>query len=187
MLRCELCNDQSVVMKKKFYPGWTLRKWEILEVRKMRFSEDLQISLRILRHFEQLPVRSFWWNNDAFVRLRPFCTCSSIGNQVDGLPIVLSKDAVSASSIFLGRAPIHDKRWKKMNLRKCMKKSALWICVFQGFGIAMLRCELSDDWDDVKEQKFHSHFGIIFFFISEGHTNEIFRSFSNEASNSQKC
>ena len=36
----------------------------------------------------------------------PFCTCPSIGNQVDGLPIALSKDAVPASCRFFGRAPI---------------------------------------------------------------------------------
>ena len=36
---------------------------------------------------------------------RPFCTGPSIGNQVDGLPIDLSKDAVSASCILPGRAP----------------------------------------------------------------------------------
>ena len=91
----------------------------------MRCSEDLQISLGILGHVNQLPVRSFRWNDDAFVRLRPFCTCSSIGNQVDGLPIVLSKDAVSASSILPARAPIGIFGSKMMKLVKLVKYSAL--------------------------------------------------------------
>ena len=36
---------------------------------------------------------------------RPFCTGLSSGNQVDGLPLGLHKDAVSASCILPGRAP----------------------------------------------------------------------------------
>ena len=40
------------------------------------------------------------------IRQRPFCTGPSIGNQVDGLPIDLSKDAGSASCSLPGRAPI---------------------------------------------------------------------------------
>ena len=84
----------------------------------MIFSEDLEMNLCILRHVKQLSIRSFWWNNDAFVRLRPFCTCSSIGNQVDGLPIVLSKDAVSASSILPARAPIGIFRSKNDEVEK---------------------------------------------------------------------
>ena len=61
---------------------------------------------------------SFSWRNHAFVRLRPFCTGSSIGNQVDGLPIVLSKDAVSASSILPARAPNHIFRSKNDEVEK---------------------------------------------------------------------
>ena len=37
---------------------------------------------------------------------RPFCTGLSSGNQVDGLPLGLHKDAGSASCILPGRAPI---------------------------------------------------------------------------------
>ena len=41
-----------------------------------------------------------------FSRHRPFCTGLSSGNQVDGLPLGLHKDAVSASCSLPGRAPI---------------------------------------------------------------------------------
>ena len=42
-----------------------------------------------------------------FIRQRPFCAGPPIGNQVDGLPIDFSTDAVSASCILPGRAPNH--------------------------------------------------------------------------------
>ena len=42
-----------------------------------------------------------------FIRQRPFCAGLSSGNQVDGLPLGLHKDAVSASCILPGRAPNH--------------------------------------------------------------------------------
>ena len=38
---------------------------------------------------------------------RTFCTGLSSGNQVDGLPLGLHKDAVSASCVLPGRAPNH--------------------------------------------------------------------------------
>ena len=42
-----------------------------------------------------------------FIGYRPFCTGLSSGNQVDGLPLGLHKDAVPASCILPGRAPNH--------------------------------------------------------------------------------
>ena len=45
--------------------------------------------------------------------MQAFCTCPTSGNQVDGLPLALSKDAVSASWRFSGRA-CERKIYKKM-------------------------------------------------------------------------
>ena len=42
-----------------------------------------------------------------------FCTCPPSGNQVDGLPLALSKDAQSASWLRSGRACEH-KNYQKM-------------------------------------------------------------------------
>ena len=46
-------------------------------------------------------------------RFPAFCTCPPSGNQVDGLPLALSKDAESASWLRSGRAPDH-KIYQKM-------------------------------------------------------------------------
>ena len=45
----------------------------------------------------------FWKNYFPWIDLA-FCTCLSSGNQVDGLPLALHKDAVAASWHFFGRA-----------------------------------------------------------------------------------
>ena len=45
--------------------------------------------------------------SQGFIRQWPFCTGLSSGNQVDGLPLGLHKDAVPASCILSGRAPNH--------------------------------------------------------------------------------
>ena len=56
---------------------------------------------------EGLNLYTFEKISKGFIRQRPFCSSPSIGNQVDGLPIDLSKDAVPASCILPGRAPNH--------------------------------------------------------------------------------
>ena len=45
--------------------------------------------------------------------MKTFCTCPPSGNQVDGLPLALHKDAVSASWVRSGRAAKR-KIYKKM-------------------------------------------------------------------------
>jgi hypothetical protein len=41
---------------------------------------------------------------------KSFCTCPPNGNQVDGLPLALRKDAASASWLFSGRACMYETR-----------------------------------------------------------------------------
>ena len=60
----------------------------------------------------------------------PFWTCHSSGNQVDGLPLAVSKDAVSASCIFPGRAPDHNILQKSDAVEILYSSSGLWIFVF---------------------------------------------------------
>ena len=62
------------------------------------FRDDLGLEGSIMYTF-----KSIW---RGFIRQRPFCTGLSSGNQVDGLPLGLHKDAVTASCILPGRAPI---------------------------------------------------------------------------------
>ena len=45
--------------------------------------------------------------------MKTFCTCPPSGNQVDGVPLALHKDAVPASWLRSGRAPKR-KIYKKM-------------------------------------------------------------------------
>ena len=62
---------------------------------------------------------------------RPFCTGLSSGNQVDGLPLGLHKDAVSASCILPGRAPNHIISEKNDAVEIFYLKSRLGIMIFQ--------------------------------------------------------
>ena len=73
-----------------------------------------------------------------FIRQRPFCTGLSSGNQVDGLPLGLHKDAVSASCILPGRAPNHTISQKYDAVESSYSLSRLGISIFQKHCITKL-------------------------------------------------
>ena len=91
-----------------------------------------------------------------FIRQRPFCTGLSSGNQVDGLPLGLHTDAVSASCILPGRAPNHTISQKNDAVDIIHSSSRLWIFVFQKHCISKLRFELLNAQTKLTNEKIYS-------------------------------
>ena len=86
---------------------------------------------------------------------RPFCTGASIGNQVDGLPIDLSKDAVSASCVLPGRAPIRTISAKNDAVEIFYLKSRLWIMIFQKHCMLKVWLAIPNDQTELLNEKIY--------------------------------
>ena len=79
----------------------------------------------------------------------------SSGHQVDGSPLVLSKDAVSASCILPGRAPIRKISEKNDAVEIFYLKSRLGIIIFQKHCIVKLWLELLNDLTQLTNEKIY--------------------------------